>query len=213
MSQMQPIQTVQTIDDLTQFNPQIGPYDWPEEYEKTTVFVQGYYKAGDGGGGIFIYRRYVNLGVTQPFADGGIFIECDVSAQNADTRGIWMRSFSGYIDVYSVIGIIPNYGSSTAYLYAYLSSDVIESNNDYKLRTEINYYTYEYSASLDVSYSSSTTNGNTILDDKYFKFEYASSGGINYEIPPGNYYLILKLVWNEDKNTSNNKLITPVTVY
>lgn len=39
MSQMQPIQTVQTIDDLTQFNPQIGPYDWPEEYEKTTVFV------------------------------------------------------------------------------------------------------------------------------------------------------------------------------
>jgi hypothetical protein len=110
MSQMQPIQTVQTIDDLTQFNPQIGPYDWPEEYEKTTVFVQGYYKAGDGGGGIFIYRRYVNLGVTQPFADGGIFIECDVSAENADTRGIWMRSFSGYIDVryYGAMGASQN---------------------------------------------------------------------------------------------------------
>lgn len=141
----------------------------------------------------------------------------DLSIQNykayTNTLNYGYEPFSGYIDVYSVNGIIPNYGSSTAYLYAYLSSDVIESNNDYELRTEINYYTYEYAASLDVSYSSSTTNGNTILDDKYFKFEYASSGGINYEIPPGNYYLILKLVWNEDKNTSNNKLITPVTVY
>ena len=139
----------------------------------------------------------------------------DLSIQNykayTNTLNYGYEPFSGYIDVYSVNGIIPNYGSSTAYLYAYLSSDVIESNNDYELRTEVN--SYKYSASLDVSYSSSTTKGNTILDDKYFKFEYTSSSGYNFKIPAGNYYLILKLVWNEDKNTSNNKLITPVTVY
>ncbi len=133
---------------------------------------------------------------------------------NTNTLNYGYEPFSGYIDVYSVNGIIPKYGSSTAYLYAYLSDDVIESNDDYELRTEINSYTYQYAAILnDVSYSASTTKGNTILDDKYFKFEYASSSGYNYQIPAGNYYLILKLVWNEDKNTSNNKLITPVTVY
>lgn len=130
-----------------------------------------------------------------------------------NTLNYGYEPFSGYIDVYSVNGIIQNSGSSTAYLYAYLSDDVIESNDDYELRTEINYYTYQYAANLDVSYSASTTKGNTILDDKYFKFEYTSSSGYNYQIPAGNYYLILKLVWNEDKNTSNNKLITPVTVY
>ena len=110
-----------------------------------------------------------------------------------NTLNYGYEPFSGYIDVYSVNGIITNYGSSTAYLYAYLSDDVIESNDDYELRTEINSYTYQYAAILnDVSYSASTTKGNTILDDKYFKFEYASSSGYNYQIPAGNYYLIFE---------------------
>lgn len=107
---MQPIQTVQTINDLILFNPEIGPNDWPEQSEKTTVFVQGYYRAGDGGGGIFIYRRYSGLGSTIPSADNGIFINCTSTAGDANIRGIWMRNFSGYIDVryYGAIGASQN---------------------------------------------------------------------------------------------------------
>ena len=108
---MQPVQTVRALNDLRLFNPNLGSNPWPETTEKTSVFVQGHTNEYDGGGGIFIYKKFDNIPVLQrPTDDNGIFIKSDVKENDADTRGIWIRSFNGYIDVrfYGAIGASQN---------------------------------------------------------------------------------------------------------
>lgn len=128
---MQPIQTVQTIADLPQFDPVLGPSDdWPEQSEKITVFVQGYYRAGDGGGGIFIYKRYKYL-QSIPAQDNGIFFNSSVTNGNANTKGIWIRSFSGYIDVrfYGAMGARQNDTHKIQAAIDYARDSIADINN------------------------------------------------------------------------------------
>jgi len=69
------------------------------------VFVQGYTYPGDGGGGTFIFRKHAT---NNPLSDDGIFI--DSSLPTVKTNGIWIRCFSGYIDMrfYGLIDDHPN---------------------------------------------------------------------------------------------------------
>ncbi|MEZ0005587.1 hypothetical protein ABH942_000944 [Flavobacterium sp. 28YEA47A] len=69
-----------------------------------TVYVQGYYSPSDGGGGIFTFRKYTDMNIPWPTADRGICI--DSFNNEVKDMGIWIRQFSGYIDIrfYGIFG-------------------------------------------------------------------------------------------------------------
>ncbi len=106
--------TVATIQDLrnyTSFNPE-------NNNENATVYVQGYTSPSDGGGGTFIFKTYDQMGVARPAAgsdyrrpvsDEGVFVASLAVA--VSPFGIWVRQFSGDIDVryYGAAGLGGDY--------------------------------------------------------------------------------------------------------
>lgn len=111
---MEPVQTVRLITDLPTFNPHLGAAE-----ERTAVYVQGYYLPGDGGGGLFNFIRTVPTGALfgygaptpDPPDAQGIFIASTVTENDTYEKGIWVRSFSGYIDVrfFGAMGLYDDY--------------------------------------------------------------------------------------------------------
>lgn len=101
---MSTVKSVRLIENLKTFDPNLGIN------EETTVYVQGYYRPGDGGGGTFVFVKYSEMNVPtnlQPTEDGGVFIESTVNQNNTNTTGIWVRIFSGFVDVryYGAMGM------------------------------------------------------------------------------------------------------------
>lgn len=117
--------TFKSISDLCYF---VG---FNSSLDNVVALVQGYYSPSDGGGGIFIFRRYTDMGVNpppitdskRPVSDGGIYI----NSYNGDlqSKGLWIRQFTGNIDVrfYGVFG----YGQVTT------------TADDQKIQNAINY--------------------------------------------------------------------------
>lgn len=90
---MPTIKTVRTLDDLRYENPFVNP----SPNEITTVVVQGYVVPGDGGGGTFVFHSFGSNPALEPVEDGGIFIGSYVGS--VQSAGIWVRQFTGYIDM------------------------------------------------------------------------------------------------------------------
>lgn len=98
------VMTFKSIDDLCYFK------DFNPDLDNVTVIVQGYFDQLDGGGGIFVFRKKTDLqpntnpSIVPPDGDGGVFIKSNVSEINS--KGLWVRQFSGDIDVryYGVFG-------------------------------------------------------------------------------------------------------------
>jgi|GEM_PF-1137105 len=96
--------TISELRNYKSFNPST---------DNVTVILQGYNTPSDGGGGTFIYKRYADMPVALPPAtdakrpvhDGGVFIDSNIS--DLKNKGIWIRQFSGFIDIryYGVIAI------------------------------------------------------------------------------------------------------------
>jgi hypothetical protein len=105
-SQSNYVTTVKNIFDLRYFQD-FNPDD-PEVAK--VVYVQGYYQSSDGGGGTFIFKKYVgnpktiNFNPILPSEDYGCYIESKIPA--IKEKGIWIRQFDGEINVkhYGVMG-------------------------------------------------------------------------------------------------------------
>ncbi|HRG18677.1 MAG TPA: hypothetical protein PLP39_06275 [Flavobacterium lutivivi] len=99
------VTTVKNIYELRNFHD----FD-PEDPEVAkVVYVQGYHQSSDGGGGTFIFKKYVNGSINfnslLPTEDYGCFIEPNENNPLKDI-GIWVRQFDGEINVryYGVMG-------------------------------------------------------------------------------------------------------------
>ncbi|AWH84039.1 hypothetical protein HYN59_02450 [Flavobacterium album] len=79
--------------------------NYPVGTDEITAFVQAYTNRGDGGGGTFIFKRPLSGIATD---DGGIFIA--PTTQTSGHEGMWIRQFTGFIDVrfYGVMGENPS---------------------------------------------------------------------------------------------------------
>ncbi len=94
------VKTIQELKSFVDFNPQ---------QDSPVVFVQGYSSPSDGGGGMFIYKRYSEMGLNpanaplytndprKPLNDDGIFV--DSYHGSFSPKGIWIRQFNGDIDI------------------------------------------------------------------------------------------------------------------
>ncbi|MCO6161761.1 hypothetical protein [Flavobacterium sp. NRK F7] len=97
------ITTIKTIEELKNF------IDFNPEQDFPVVYVQGYSSPSDGGGGMFIFKRYSEMGLDpsnaplytndprKPINDDGIFIHSYHGSFSP--KGIWIRQFSGDIDL------------------------------------------------------------------------------------------------------------------
>lgn len=103
------MRTVESIYSLRQFS------DFDPTSEEPAVYVKGYSEAADGGGGVFIFKRKALMGpwgnprpavpaCKIPTEDYGIIIDSDITPVRDE--GIWIRQFSGDIDIrwYGVFG-------------------------------------------------------------------------------------------------------------
>jgi hypothetical protein len=86
-----PAISVPYIADLRNIDPYAGGNT------QTTVIVQRYQSGSDGGGGTFFFRDFSPSDSLTPVNDNGIFISSNIPAVRE--IGIWVRLFSGYIDM------------------------------------------------------------------------------------------------------------------
>lgn len=138
-----PDNTITTLKDInelkyfTNFDPGVS---------NVTVYVQGYNFPSDGGGGIFIFKRYDEMNYTYDstsntltyipydppngfFSDDGVFF--DSYNQGLRDEGIWIRQFNGEIDIryYGAVGNSENCTEKIQRAIDYASKSVVDVNS------------------------------------------------------------------------------------
>ncbi|MEZ0006426.1 hypothetical protein ABH942_001796 [Flavobacterium sp. 28YEA47A] len=120
------IETLNTIKDLKIHDIFIG-----SDYDNTVVYVKGYYNEGDGGEGIFIYKKDGKGSAPQDTVqtpNDGTIIKSSVAGSPANGR--WFRQYSGHLNILFFGVIKDEYPANT--------TPVGFSNSD-KIQAAINY--------------------------------------------------------------------------